>query len=380
MFNYIVVGAGLAGAVMAERIANVLDEEVLVVEQRNHIGGNCYDEIDNTGIIVHRYGPHIFHTNYHDVFKYLSKFTEWREYQHHVLGFIDGKLVPIPFNLNSLHMLLPETLAKPLEKKLLQKYEYGKPIPILKLLKEKDQDLKFLAKYIYDKVFLNYTRKQWDLEPDELDEDVTGRVPILLSKDDRYFRDKYQAVPQKGYTNMIKNILDHENIKIMLNTNHKEILKIKDKKIFFMGREYKGQIIFTGKIDELFNYCHGKLPYRSLNLKFKKLDQEWYQEAATINYPNNYNYTRVTEFKHIHPTKAKKTIILKEYPQEHIEGKNDPYYPIPTPENQKLYKKYKKLAEKHKNLTLLGRLAEYRYYNMDEVVKKALKIFKEEIK
>lgn len=380
MFNYIIVGAGLAGAVMAERIANILDEKVLVIERRNHIGGNCYDEMDKTGIIIHKYGPHIFHTNYPEVFKYLSMFTRWREYQHHVLGFIDGKLVPLPFNLNTLHELLPETLAKPLEKKLLKKYDYGERIPILRLLEEDEQNLKFLAKYIYQKVFLNYTMKQWNLKPEEIDENVTGRVPILLSKDNRYFQDRYQAVPQEGYTKMIQNILDHENIKIMLNTSHQEILKIKNGKILFMGREYKGKLIFTGKIDELFNYQYGRLPYRSLNFEFETLNQEWHQPTATINYPNDYDFTRITEFKHIHPTKTEKTIILREYPEEHIEGKNEPCYPIPTKENQETYKKYKKLAREHENLILIGRLAEYHYYNMDEVVKKALKTFKKEIR
>ncbi|MBC7101554.1 UDP-galactopyranose mutase [Methanothermobacter tenebrarum] len=380
MFEYIIVGAGLAGSVMAERIANILDEKVLVIERRNHIGGNCYDEIDKTGIIIHKYGPHIFHTNYRDVFKYLSQFTEWREYQHYVLGFIDGKLAPLPFNLNTLHKLLPESLAKPLEKKLLKKYNYGERIPILKLLKEDDRDLKFLANYIYEKVFLNYTIKQWGLKPDEIDGKVTERVPILLSRDNRYFQDKYQGVPQDGYTKMIQNILDHENIKIMLNTSHEEILQIKKDKILFMDKKYNGKVIFTGKIDELFNYRYGRLPYRSLDLKFKKLDQEWYQEAATINYPNDYDFTRITEFKHIHPAETKKTIILKEHPQEHIEGKNEPYYPILTPENQETYKKYKKLAENHRNLVLLGRLAEYRYYNMDEIVKRAFKVFEKEVR
>lgn len=296
------------------------------------------------------------------------------------LGFIDGKLVPLPFNLNTLHELLPETLAKPLEKKLLKKYDYGERIPILRLLEEDEPNLKFLAKYIYQKVFLNYTIKQWNLKPEEIDENVTGRVPILLSKDNRYFQDRYQAVPQEGYTKMIQNILDHENIKIMLNTSHQEILKIKNGKILFMGREYKGKLIFTGKIDELFNYQYGRLPYRSLNFEFETLDQEWHQPAATINYPNDYDFTRITEFKHIHPTMTEKTIILREYPEEHIEGKNEPCYPIPTKENQETYKKYKKLAREHENLILIGRLAEYHYYNMDEVVKKALKTFKKEIR
>lgn len=380
MFDYIIVGAGLAGAVIAERIANVLDKKILIIERRNHIGGNCYDEVDETGIIVHRYGPHIFRTNDKKVFNYLSQFTEWNYYQHRVLGFIDGKFAPIPFNFNSLRTLLPKGLANVLEKKLLERFDYGDSIPILKLLGEKDPDLQFLANYIYEKVFLHYTTKQWDLKPDEIDEDVTSRVPIVLSRDDRYFHDKYQGVPRHGYTRMIQNMLDHENIKIMLNTGHEEVMELKNNKIFFMGKEFNGNVVFTGKIDELFNYCHGELPYRSLDLQFEKLDVRWYQDAGTVNYPNNYEFTRISEFKHMHPTETENTIILKEYPVEHVEGENEPYYPIPTPENHEKYLKYKEMAEGYKNLILIGRLAEYRYYTMNDVIKKALKTFEEEMK
>lgn len=239
MFNYIIVGAGLAGAVMAERIADELDERVLVIERRNHIGGNCYDERDENGIIIHKYGPHIFHTDYREVFEYLSRFTEWREYQHRVLGSIDGRLVPLPFNLTSMRELLPESLSRRLEEKLLEKHPHGARVHILELMEEDDPDLRFLADYIYRKVFLNYTMKQWGLKPEEIDPEVTGRVPVVLSNDDRYFQDTYQAVPLRGYTGMIGRMLDHPNIKLMLNTSHDEVLELRDGSIFVMGSEFR---------------------------------------------------------------------------------------------------------------------------------------------
>ena len=377
--DYIIVGAGLAGSVMAERIACELNRKVLVVEERNHIAGNCYDEMDPTGILVHRYGPHIFHTDHEDVFRYLSRFTEWREYQHRVLGFIDGVKVPLPFNFNSMEKLLPEGLSRRIQDKLLERYRYGSRVPILELLNDEDPDVRFLADYVYRKVFLNYTVKQWGLRPEEIDPEVTARVPVVLSRDDRYFTDTYQGVPREGYTRMIQRMLNHENIKLLLNTRHSEVLELRDDKFHFMGREFQGRVIFTGKIDELFNYSHGRLPYRSLDLHFERLDTEWFQEAATVNYPNDYDFTRITEFKHLHPAESEKTVTLREYPCKHDEG-NDPYYPVFTDESRRMYEKYRKLAEKIDNLTLLGRLAEYRYYDMDDVVKRALEVFQEEIR
>lgn len=380
MFNYIIVGAGLAGSVIAERIASQLEEKVLIIERRKHIGGNCYDERDENGILIHRYGPHVFHTNYKDVFQYLSMFTEWREYQHHVLGYIDGKLVPLPFNLNSMREIFPQDLASHLEKKLLKEYNFGERIPILELIEHKDSQIKFLADYIYNKVFIGYTMKQWGFKPDEIHDSVTARVPVVLSKDNRYFTDKYQGVPKDGYTKMIERMLNHPKIKIMLGTDHSEVLELKDGKIFFMGREFKGKLVFTGKIDELFNYRYGRLPYRSLDLQFETLDMEWFQEAATINYPNDYDYTRITEFKHLHPVNTQKTVIVREYPCDHIVGKNEPYYPMFTEDAQKKYLKYFELSKSYKDLILVGRLAEYRYYDMDDIVLRALRVFEEMIK
>jgi UDP-galactopyranose mutase len=381
LFNYIVVGSGFAGSVIAERIANVLNQKVLIIEKRNHIGGNCYDYRDENNIIVHKYGPHLFHTDYKEVFDYLSNFTDWHIYHHKVLAFVDGKKVPLPFNLNSIYEVFPQELAKRLEVRLIEKYGYGTKIPILELLKEEDQDLKFLANYVYEKIYKNYTMKQWGLKPEEISPQVTARVPIYVSRDNRYFTDKYQVVPKDGYTKIFERMLNHPNIKIMLNTDFKEVISIdfENKKIYFLGQEFKGKLIFTGMIDELFNFKYGFLPYRSLDLRFETIEQEYYQEAPVVNYPNDYDFTRITEFKHIHPVKSNKTTILKEYPKAYRPNVDIPYYPVFTKENQELYNKYKEEADKFENLVLVGRLAEYRYYDMDDVVKRALEVFEERI-
>jgi len=378
MFDYIIIGAGFAGSVIAEKIANVLNKKVLIIEKRNHIGGNCYDErIEN--ILVHKYGPHLFHTNEKQVWNYLSNFTEWDIYHHKVLAFIDGKKVPIPFNFNTLYEIFPDELAKRIEKKLLENYKYNLKVPILELKKSDDKDLKFLADFVYDKIFVNYTAKQWGMKPEDIDSAVTARVPVFIGKDDRYFNDKYQGVPKEGYTRLFQNMLNHSNIKIMLNTNFKEVIKIdqETKKIYFLNQEFKGKLIFTGMIDELFDYKFGELPYRSVRMKFETIEKEYYQEVATVNYPNNYDFTRITEFKHIHPCGNKKTIILKEYPQKYIKNENTPYYPIFTNENQEKYNKYLEFSYNFKNIVLVGRLAEYKYYDMDDIVKRALEIFEE---
>jgi UDP-galactopyranose mutase len=382
MYNYIVVGAGLAGSVIAERIANVLNQKVLIIEKRNHIGGNCYDYKDENGIIVHKYGPHLFHTDDENVFRYLSNFTEWQIYQHKVLAFVDGKKIPIPFNFNTLYEIFPRNLAGKLEKKLIKRYDYNSKISILDMIKEKDEDIKFLAKYIYDKIFKNYTVKQWGIKPEKIDPQVMARVPVYINRDNRYFTDKYQYVPKEGYTRMIERMLNNPNIKIILNTDFKELIKIdsKHKKIYFQNKEFKGKLIFTGMIDELFDFKYGYLPYRSLNLKFEIKEKEYYQGSAVINYPNDYKFTRITEFKYIHPVKSNKTIILKEYPKRYKPNKDIPYYPVFTKDSQEQYNKYKREAEKFENLILVGRLAEYKYYDMDDIAKRALDAFERNIK
>ncbi|MBB6281992.1 UDP-galactopyranose mutase [Geobacillus subterraneus] len=384
MFNYVIVGAGFAGAVIAERIATQLNEKVLVIDKRNHIGGNAYDYYDENGILVHKYGPHIFHTRSKEVWDYLSQFTEWHLYHHHVLGSLDGKKVPIPFNLNTLYELLPESLAKPLEEKLVNKFGYNVKVPILKLRQTDDRDLKFLADFVYDKVFLNYTTKQWGMKPEELDPTVTGRVPIYISRDNRYFQDPYQGIPKQGYTEIFRKLLSHSNIKIMLNTDYKEVIEIDFDKgnISLFGQAFKGTLIYTGKIDEFFNYEWGELPYRSLRFEFESIHKEFVQPVGTVNYPNEYEFTRITEFKHltgqIHPS----TTIVKEYPQAYernVRGKDIPYYPIPKKENLELYARYKERARQFPNVLFVGRLAEYRYYDMDAVVARALTVFKNHI-
>ena len=380
MIDYIVVGSGLAGVVMAERIATQLNKKVLIIEKRNHIGGNCYDFKDENNILIHKYGPHLFHTNNKDVIDYLSKFTSWDIYNHEVLCFIDGKKVPIPFNFNTLYEVFPNQKAKALEAKLLETYDYNSKVPILELKKSTDKDLQFLADFIYEKIFVNYTAKQWGMKPEDMNGAVTARVPIFIGRDNRYFNDSYQMLPKDGYTKMIENMLNYKNIKIMLNTDFQEICTLKDKDFYLFDKKFDGKVIYTGQIDELFDYKFGDLPYRSVNMHFETIEKEFYQEKATVNYPNDYDFTRITEFKHIHPINTPKTTILKEYPQEYVRNKNTPYYPIFTNENQNKYNQYLEYSKKFENLILVGRLAEYKYYDMDDIVKKALDVFKENFK
>jgi len=380
MFDYIIVGAGFAGAVMAERIANKLNKKVLIIEKRDHIAGNCFDYKDENNIVIHKYGPHLFHTENTKVFDYLSAFTQWDIYNHKVLAVIDGKEVPIPFNINTLYEVFPDTLAKRLEEKLLREFTYNSKIPILELKNSEDPDLQFLADFVYEKIFVHYTAKQWGMKPEDMDSAVTARVPIFIGRDDRYFNDKYQVVPTTGYTNLFKNMLHHKNIKLLLNTEFSEVCSISEDGFNLMGNEFKGKVIYTGPIDELFDYKFGDLPYRSVDMVFETVEQEIYQKAATVNYPNNYNFTRITEFKHIHPSKGDKTTILKEYPKAYDKTKDTPYYPIFTDENQKKYDKYFEYAKQWKNLILVGRLAEYKYYDMDDIVARALEFFEKEIK
>ena len=376
MFDTVIIGAGFAGAVLAERIATKQNKKVLLVDKRQHVGGNCYDYKDDNGIIVHKYGPHLFHSNIRQVWEYLSQFTEWDIYQHQVLACIDGKSVPIPFNLNTLHEVFPESMANRLEEKLLAEYDYNSKVPILKLKQSEDKDLQFLADFVYEKIFLHYTMKQWGMKPEEIDGAVTARVPIFVGRDNRYFNDKYQGVPKKGYTGIFNNMLNHHNIKLMLNTSAKEILELtNDGGIKLFGMPFDGKVIYTGLLDDLFNYEFGELPYRSVNMVFESIEKKDYQKSATVNYPCNYEFTRITEFKKIHYADVPNTTILKEYPQEYKRGINTPYYPIFTEDNQAMYKKYADKAAEYKQLVLVGRLAEYRYYDIDEIVERALWVF-----
>ena len=360
----LVVGAGFSGATIANLLATRLNEEVTVIDKKEHIGGNSYDYRDKNGIMIHKYGSHIFHTNNEKVWQYLKQFTEFTTYMHEVVGIIDGIEAQIPFNFNTLYQVFPETLAKRLEEKLLKAFEYNKKVPILDFQKQDDEDLKFLANYVYEKIFLNYTTKQWGLSPKDIDGAVTARVPVYLSKDNRYFQDKYQGIPRKGYTAVIENMLNQDNIKLELETE-------------FNSAEGYDRIFYTGSIDEFFNYKYGMLPYRSVNFKFEEYDKEFYQSHACINYPNNYDFTRIHEYKHYLQDKSEKTVIAKEYSEAFELGVNERYYPITSDANSNLYNKYLEEAKKMNNVHFLGRLGDYKYYNMDGAIARALDLFDE---
>ena len=365
--DWLIVGAGLTGATFAERIANERGESVLVIDQRDHIAGNAWDEYNESGILEHKYGPHIFHTNSKDVWDYLSNFTKWRPYFHKVLGSIDGSLVPLPFNLNSIDKLFPVEIAERITRKLIEKYGYGSRVPILKLRETEDVDLRFIADYAYRNVFENYTSKQWGMRPEDLSPSVTARVPILVSRDDRYFQDSYQAMPVHGYSVMVRRMLAHPKIKIMLNTRWQDI---KNEVSF-------GRMVYTGSIDEYFEYKYGQLPYRSLQFDVQTHPIKEHQLAAVINYPNEYDYTRITELKWLTGQSHNFTTTMTEYPLSHEVGKTIPYYPIPTDENRKKYKLYDAEAVKLVDKVIFaGRLADYMYYNMDQAVARALMLFK----
>lgn len=354
MFDYLIVGAGFAGSVLAERLANGSNKKVLICDRRPHIAGNAYDYYNEDGILIHKYGPHIFHTNSKEVFDYLSKFTEWREYQHRVLAMVDGMLVPIPINLDTINKLYGLNLTAFEVEEFFKKV--AEPREVIRT--SEDVVVSKVGRELYNKFFRNYTRKQWGLDPSELDASVTSRVPTRTNRDDRYFTDTYQAMPKHGYTRMFENMLASDNIKIMLNCDYREII----------GEIPFREMIYTGPIDAFFDYRYGKLPYRSLEFKHETHDVEQFQPAPVVNYPNEQPYTRITEFKYLTGQEHKKTSIVYEYPQ----AEGDPYYPIPRQENAEIYRKYKALADAEEGVYFVGRLATYKYYNMDQIVAQAL--------
>ncbi len=358
MFDYLIVGAGFAGSVLAERLASVANKKVLVIDQRNHVGGNAYDYYDEHGLLIHKYGPHIFHTNSKVIVDYLSQFTAWRPYEHRVLASVDGQLLPIPINLNTINQLYGLNLSS---EELLNFYD-TKAERIESVRTSEDVVVAKVGRELYEKFFRNYTKKQWDLDPSELDASVAARVPVRVNRDDRYFTDSYQLMPLHGYSRMFENMLNHPNIKTMLNTDYREIADVIPHK----------NLIYTGPVDEYFNYCYGKLPYRSINFRFETYDMERYQATGTINYPNDYAYTRITEFKYLTGQQHRKTTVVYEYPT----AEGDPYYPIPRQENAEIYRKYEALAANMRNTWFTGRLATYKYYNMDQVVAQSLTLFK----
>jgi len=366
--DWLIVGAGFTGCTLAERIATQLNQKVLLIDRRNHVGGNAYDYHDQNGILLHKYGPHIFHTNSKKVWDYLSAFTEWRPYHHHVRAVIDGKKVPVPFNLNSLRQLFPPSYAGRMEAALMAEYGFEVKVPILKMREHSNPELRTLADFIYKNVFYGYTLKQWELKPEQLDPLVTGRVPVYISRDDRYFQDTYQAMPRYGYSALFHRMLDNRNIRILLNTTFREL---EDLARF-------NRMVYTGPVDDYFNHIHGHLPYRSLRFDLVTADEESVQEVGTINYPNDYDFTRITEQKHLSGQRLPVSTLVVEYPQRHVPGKTEPYYPIPREENYAQYNLYLKEVEKLNGTVLLaGRLADYKYYNMDQAVAHALKLFED---
>jgi UDP-galactopyranose mutase len=357
MFDYLIVGAGFAGSVMAERLANDSGKKVLVIDKRNHVGGNAYDHYDDAGVLVHKYGPHIFHTNSREVFEYLSRFTEWRQYQHRVQACVDGQLLPMPINLSTINQMYGLKLTS-FE---LNDFFASRAEKVESIKTSEDVIVSKIGRELYEKFFRNYTRKQWDLDPSELDAAVTARVPVRTNHDDRYFTDAYQAMPKHGYTRMFEKMLAHPNIKVMLNADYREVQKAIP----------HDEVIYTGPVDEYFDFRYGRLPYRSLEFKHETLNKETHQPVAVINYPNDYLYTRVTEFKYLTGQEHHKTSIVYEYPK----ASGDPYYPIPRSENTELYRKYQMLAQATKGVHFVGRLATYKYYNMDQVVAQALTLY-----
>jgi UDP-galactopyranose mutase len=356
-YDWLIVGAGFAGSVLAERLASQRDETVLVVDRRPHIAGNAFDHTDAAGILIHRYGPHIFHTNSDAIVEYLSHFTDWRDYEHRVLAFVDGNLLPIPINLDTINALYNLDLtSSEMEDFLVARREQ-----IDAVVTSEDVVVSTIGRDLYEKFFRGYTRKQWGLDPSQLSRSVTARIPTRTNRDDRYFTDTFQKMPLLGYTSMFQRMLEHPNIEVRLSTEYRDV---RDTESF-------RRMVFTGPIDEYFDFRLGPLPYRSLRFVHVTKDVEWAQPVATVNYPQTEDYTRVTEYKHLTGQVHPKTSLTYEYPS----ATGDPYYPIPRPENEALYKEYAALAAQVPDVWFCGRLATYRYYNMDQVVGQALATF-----
>ncbi|MGI8820653.1 MAG: UDP-galactopyranose mutase [Chthoniobacterales bacterium] len=358
MYDYLIVGAGYAGSVLAERLARDAGRKVLIVDRRPHIAGNAYDHLDAAGVLVHKYGPHIFHTNSLEVFDYLSQFTEWRKFEHRVLALVDGRLLPIPINLDTVN----ELYGMDLDSAGLEKFFASVAEKVENIRTSEDVVVSTVGRDLYEKFFRGYTRKQWGLDPSELSSQVTARIPTRTNRDARYFGDTYQSMPLHGFTRMFENMLDHENITVQLSTDYRDI---KD------SVPYR-EMIYTGPIDDYFDFRFGKLPYRSLEFRHETHDKPVFQSVPVVNYPNDHEYTRITEFKYLTGQEHEKTSIVYEYPR----AEGDPYYPIPRPQNAELNSKYQALVNDTPGLHFVGRLASYKYYNMDQVVAQALTLYK----
>lgn len=371
----LIIGSGFAGSVVARVLAE-RGEKVKIIEKRNHIGGNCYDEYDEHGVLIHKYGPHIFHTNYKDVYDFLSRFTKWYDYRHEVVGNVYGKIIPIPFNLNTLMIVFGQEKGERLKQELIETYGENARVPILELQKNPSSGIQEVAQYVYENIFLKYTMKQWNQKPEEVDQSVTARVPVLISYDNRYFQDQYQGMPLEGYTKLFENMLDHPHIEVELNKDAKQDLSFdfESHQIYYQGKLWEGKVIFTGAIDQFFDCCLGQLPYRSLRFEYEHYPQDHYQSKGVVNYTVSEDFTRITEFKYLTGQKISGTTIVKEYPEIYRDESQVPYYAILSPENLAMYQKYVDYVKAFPRFYLLGRLAQYKYYNIDGIVEEALKL------
>ncbi len=360
MYDYCIVGAGITGITAASILARELGKKVVVIEKRDHIGGNCYDYVNEHGILVHKYGPHIFHTRYKEVWEYLSQFTEWIPYVHRVLAYVDGKYVSFPINIKTLEQLFD----RPFSEQEMRDWIEKEKVPIKNPKNAEEMVISRMGWFLYEKFFKHYTRKQWGVDPKELAPEVTARIPIRFNRDDRYFTDPYQGIPKNGYNAMFEKMLEHKNIEVVLNTDYKEYID---------AISFK-RLVYTGPIDQFFDNMFGGLPYRCLDFRHQVIEEELYQPAAVVNYPVEVSYTRVTEFKHFTKQDSKKTALCFEHPKDHLSEKDVYCYPFPVREALEKYSKYKRLSKKIKNTIFIGRLAEYKYLNMDECVKRGLDI------
>ena len=375
MYDAIVIGSGIAGAAAARILAEEQNKSVLVLEKKAHIGGNCYDEEDAHGVLIHRYGPHIFHTSDEEVYAWLSRFTDWYAFGHEVVAKVGEKLIPVPFNLNTLRQVYGEEKAAVLEQKLKDTFGEGARVPILKLREQQDPEIQAIADYVYENIFLKYTMKQWGQKPEEIDPAVTGRVPVVISHDNRYFGDKYQGMPKDGYTPMFEKMLDHPLIEVRIGVDARDVMELLEDtgKVLLYGEEFNGCVIYTGPVDELFGCRFGRLPYRSLRFDFEHLDVPDYQGHSVVNYTVSEDFTRITEFKYLTGQETDGTTIVREYPFAYTGAEGEiPYYAIMNPENNKLYESSAALTEQFPDFHLLGRLAEYKYYNIDAMAGKAI--------
>jgi UDP-galactopyranose mutase len=360
VYDFLIVGAGIAGSTIAERLASQLDASVLVIDKRPHVAGNLHDPLDTDGLRYHQYGPHIFHTNAEHVARYLSAFTAWRPYEHRVMARVDDRLVPIPINRTTVNRLY----GLDLDPAGVERFLAARAEPVERIRNSEDAIVARVGRELYETFFRGYTRKQWGCDPSELDATVCGRIPTRTGDDDRYFTDTFQAMPRDGFTAMVEKMLDHPRIEVVTGCDFGWIL----------DRARFNHVVYTGPIDEYFDYKFGRLPYRSLRFEFETRDVAWVQPVGCVNEPSAaVPYTRTTEYKHLTGQQHAKTILSREYPSD----AGDPYYPIPRADNRELYRKYATLAAAQRHATFVGRLAEYKYFNIDQVVASALVTFED---